>query len=215
MKLQEEILKHPRLVATLKYAHLAGKLIYSTQTEEHQKADLEQYTYERHGYSCEDITGVWNPDSVGAWFKCQLENFKSYYEDFGFLSALGSLSLRLPWSGWVWVIDSKNTIIHEIAMEKWRKVSKNEKTATKYDDLVKAVCPVEVITYLNEHYVLLNENLWVSKTDPSVMVFDEGAKPFKYKDGWSKEQLGEILAYWYESIMEEKITPEYQEGLAW
>lgn len=203
----EYIKDHPRLILILRYAKLSGRLRFSPQSLEIQEEDKENHIPKREGFYCDDINGFWLPDSFKTYIQGNIENFKEAYNDFGFFAAFKFLSLKVPWSGWAWVVESKSTVKHEIAMVKWRQLKKSDKH--KYDDLVKAVCPLEVNAYLKENYIQLSPACWVGKKDPSVIIFDEELKPFALKDGWSTAQLGEIFEHWYECIVEEKIKAEF------
>lgn len=200
-EINNKIKQNPRLLAVLKHANETGQLVFNIQDGS-----------EEEGSYSSDITGVYMPDNVFDFLKnIYLSIRESIQQKFGIIDAISFLPKTIPWSGWVWCIDSNLSIKHEVTMIKYR----DKKNKLKYDDIFNSVCPVEVDKYLSEWYHNLGDGMFVSKHDPSLIVYDESLKPFKKEKGWSHEQMGEILELWYEKIIDRKTKAVINNQLDW
>lgn len=200
-KINNKIKENPRLLAVLKDANETGQLVFNIQDGS-----------EEEGSFSSDITGVYMPDNLFDFFKNLYLSIKeSISQKFSIIDAMSFLPKTIPWSGWVWCIDSFLSIKHAVAMKKYRE--KNNKK--KYDEVFNSVCPVEVANYLSELYYDLGNGLFVGKHDPSLIVYDESLKPFNKEKGWSQKQMGEILEIWYEKILSKKTKAVYERQIEW
>ena len=201
-----------RVRAVIEYAKKKGVLVYSPQSLETDDAGLAK----RKGYSAEDVTGFWSP-GVKDYFCGNYYNFIKAWEEFGFLSAFKFLSLSSPWSGWTWVIDSSRAIAHEIIDSKIKKMSKKEQELARlnYASLINKVTKEEIFESIKSDFEKINDAIWVSKHDASVIIYDEEFKRYLYPDGWSKEQIGEILSEWLEVVAQVKLPVKYAKEASW
>lgn len=217
IKNKELIQGHPRLVLLIKLAIKTGKIKYSPQSVM-TEFNEETGKYVRQGYYAEDVTGFWYPDSLTTYIKGNWENWKSGYEDFGFWKAWKFLSLSLPWSAWCFVVDAKKTIAYDIVddqiVEERKQKGKKVDTAN-YVERMNQVTAVEIQEHLQKNYHQIAPAIWVSPQDPSVFIYDEAFKPFALADGWNEEQMGEIMAEWFEALTGVKVKPKYIANASW
>lgn len=199
------IKNNERTISVIEYAKHKGVLKYSTQSVETEEG-------RKSGYSSEDVTGFWKIN-LKSLINGNIETFKEMKEEFGFWKALSFLHFSLTVSGWTWVIDSKDAIKHELTMMKIREGRKNN--YDQYKEVYNTITEENINEYLNEHYTKITPSLYVSNTDSTVMVYDEKLKPFALPDGWTTNQLGEILEEWIEHVGNVRVKAEHIEGAEW
>lgn len=188
---------------------LDDKVIYfDPQAPEIQEKTIEAgYEIgERLGFSSEDINVYYRPN-FKEFINGNLTMYKEMFELFmdslksknsllkkikaSFFS-LGAISLELEWAHWFWVVDSLDSISFDIAQKKIKK-----ENLTDFEKIVQSITREEKLNYVNEHYVQVNDYMWVSETDPTCLIYDNEHKPYALKNGWSKDQIGEILVEWF------------------
>ena len=212
--------KLPQLKAILTLAKATGVLKFSPQASEIQpEEDINGYTVpSRHGFYAEDITGFYNPSTFKTYASANWTNFKEAWEEFGFFSAFKFLSLIPPWTGWAWVVDSISTVKTDIIDDRIRAEKsslKKEEMYKKYKELAAAVTDEEVLVELQKHHIKINDRLWVSAGDPTCMIYDNKAKPYTLKDGWSAQQVGEILEEWTYELFKLKVKAKHVPDAPW
>jgi hypothetical protein len=202
----------PRINLIISYAKSKGVLLYSPQTDETQIRE----DSESRGYSSEDITGFWRP-GLKTYITGNVKSFKKAWQDFGFFTAFKFLSLTSPWSGWVWDVSSFSSLSFYVAEAKLSELSLDErkKSRKRIRESALAVTQEETIKYLEADYQKVGEGMWVSKTDPSVIIYNEQLKSFDLPDGWSTEQLGEILEEWAQFVCSTKIKSRLIKSASW
>lgn len=205
-------LEVPLVKKVLEYAKDNKALKYSPQAVEEEEG-------RRKGYYAEDVTGFYYPESFRDYLTYNIDAFKKAKEEFGFFKAFQFLSIYWHWSSWIWVVDSKDTIKDDVVDKIIQATGKNQNERLlmrqKHSEYVAKVTDEEVTKELLENYDQISPAIWVSKKDPLVIVYDKKYKPYAYKDGWSKEQIGEILSEWLFVISQEKIEPKYVEDASW
>ena len=212
-----DLSKDPRLQLVIAYALKHKCLMFSPQSSEIQHADLEYGSPYQEGFSAEDVSGFWYPDSILTYLKGNWDNFKSGLE-FGFFRAFSFLSLGLPWSSWCWTIDSRNTLRYDIvtaAIAKETNRKKKNDLYKEFNSLLLAVTEDQIEENLSRNYIQVSKSLWISPNDPSVMVYDERFKSYNLLHGWSKAQLGEILEEWFKLVTDQEIKSKFIENASW
>lgn len=197
----------------LSEASKSGFIFFSPQGEEISEESTDQYwkTPKREGISSVDIYGYWLPSFL-EYFKgnmdAYMEGVEVYLESLpkrnilkkiiAYVKAINFLELKIPWMSWVWVIDSLDSFRYDIVRENLKKVSKKERLNQDFNLLCSKVSREELFIYVNENYARISPNLWVSREDPGVIVYNnyEEGKPYGLKDGWTFHQLAEILSEW-------------------
>jgi hypothetical protein len=214
---QRELIKgHPRLISLIELALWTGKLKYCPQAYE-TEIDEETKEVRRDGYYAEDVTGFWMPRDFSTYIESNVTAFKEAREEFGFWAAFKFLTLSLPWSGWCFVVDAKKTLAYEIVDEYYAdQVQKGHKRNYQdYDQKVNLVTPEQINEKLKQDYLQIHPAIWVSPQDPTCFIVDEQLIPFAKKDGWTTNQMGEILALWFEAMTGKKVSPQYVPGAPW
>jgi hypothetical protein len=112
-------------------------------------------------------------------------------------------------------VDAKKTIPHDIAREKATQARINKQKVLPYEELLAQVSELEAENYLKHHYTQIAPAIWVAPQDPTCFIYDEKYKPFQYKDGWSTEQMGEILEEWFEALTGHKVTAKHILNAPW
>jgi hypothetical protein len=92
MKHEDLIKNHPRLKLIIKLALETKTLKYSPQAMEKEPLEEGSLEMRREGYYAEDVTGFWMPDSFTSYLKCNIENFKEGFKEFGIGGAFSMLS---------------------------------------------------------------------------------------------------------------------------
>lgn len=179
---------------------------------------------DREGLYSEDISGYVTP-TIKDYFKLNWESYLEGYavyteslvpaknifqkikNDFRKLSALvkalNFVSFSTPWTHWVWVVDSLDSVAHDIVIKEMRK--NHSYSMDEYKAQVQKITREQKIAYLDSIYLKISDRMWVSETDPGVIVYDNHQKPYQLKDGWSYEQVGEILSEWVLLMTGEKV----------
>jgi len=200
-----------KLRGVINHALKTGKLKFSTQHYENNQEG-------RNGYSSEDITGFYVPDSLLDYIKANIMNYIESVKEFGFIKAFSFCSFKLPWSGWVWVVSSVGSIGYDLIDSMIREEENPEKKELlqkNYHEYAKSFSRDEIYYYLNSHFLKLSAHIWVNRNDPTDLVYDEKYKPYNLPDGWSTEQLGQILAEWFKEITNQSIEPLFIEDAKW
>lgn len=194
-------------------------LLFSPQSQEIEKRNPdENYPIkDRFGFSSEDINVIWTPSFI-EYFKDNINAFKEGYNFFleeknktffkkvqSFFKAFSFVEFTFNWTGWFWVVDSLDSISHDIVIEKSRKINKQSKTKFDYFLEVSKISYEERIKYVNKNYIKVNNNMWISESDPACLIYDPINKPYGLKDGWTTEQIGEILSEWFFVMTSEKV----------
>lgn len=212
--------KLPQLKGILTLAESTGVLKFSPQSSEIQpEEEVSGYTVpSRHGFYAEDITGFYNPSTFKTYVQANWSNFKEAWDEFGFFSAFKFLSLIPPWTGWAWVVDSITTVRSDVVDQKIRAErsgKKKDEMNQKYKELCDAVTEEEILAELKKHHIKINNNLWVSTSDPTCIIYDNKAKPYALKDGWSAAQVGEILEEWCQELFRLKVKAKHIPDAPW
>lgn len=199
--------------SVIKYAKEEGVLFWGAQTEESYKDIAEDgiLIKEKNGFIAEDLNGFFYP-SLKDMFELNYKWFVENREEFGLFYALKQLDFSRPWSRWVWVVDSIDTVVYDIADEKFdRKRHRGE----DYEKILLTITKDDVTKFLGENYQQLTPAIWVSSSDPTVMIYDKEKKPYGLKGGWSKDQMGEILEEWFKAVTDQKIQNFFVEDSDW
>jgi hypothetical protein len=204
-------------------------------------------SYDVMGLSSSDVCSYWNfywwmPKN---WRKFK-ESFLEYLEDINEFVVTGFFSrlkkdpaflvkniqtfvfvlnpFRVRRSGWIWVCDSKQSIIKS---ESWDLAEDIEAQKFGYKDSldffekrnqtivslsyeeIKNLAeslekkePERVWEYfLSKHkYVQVSEFMWINELDFTCFVIDEKITPFDLRDGWSEKELTKPISIWIKTI---------------
>lgn len=206
-------------------------LFFNPQAPEIAPEDSEdgQKSKARYGLYSEDINGFYSPN-----FKEYCESLVSQYKDgvelyqdfinapkttldkvlnkfsvvLSYIKALNFIDFSLTQEYWVWVVDSLDTIRYDIVDETYRRKTKVFQKDV-YEEKAKNITREQMLDYVCKNYEQVSERMWVSTTDPTVIVYDNLAKPYKLRDGWSVDQIGEILSEWLEMMSGKEIAAEH------
>lgn len=217
--LKERALRNKRLQGSLERANRLGYFevfTYECEKYNHEEWDetgnrIEKSTdvFDVEGHCCADFSGLYSPSFVSMiraiWEWAKEDKFNWKLNPF-----------KMPWSGWIWVIDSleseKSALVDEWADEtnalpddyKSEEFSKACKERIKVEDkLYKVVTKDQVRNYLDsktENYYKVNDFMWVNLVDPTCFVIDEAVFPFDLKDGWSSKKCAFLIGRWLESM---------------
>jgi hypothetical protein len=165
----------PQALAVVNLAKKTGKLRYSPQSPE----SFDLANHKRAGFSAEDITGFWSP-GVFSYITGNFYNFFSAWKEFGFIEAFRFLSLKTRWSGWVWVVDALSLCAEDVLDEKIKFMSpiQQKEARRNYKTLVGEVTESEIAIYLNKYFYQVSDWMWIAKSDPTVILYNQNFKPF-------------------------------------
>jgi hypothetical protein len=120
---------------------------------------------------------------------------------------------------WIFVIDSLSSTITEISYnmaedEMARKLGykdrithyKKTKKIFSYDDVLKLAKEIEknkkeqILLEMEKEIgiIKVSDHIWINEADPGVMIIDETLIPFDMKNGWSPDQLAQIVEIWFD-----------------
>lgn len=203
-------------------------LLFNPQAPEIQLSEMDgdSLMIERFGLYSEDISGYWTPN-LREYFEEIIESYKvgvSLYSEMikypknkldkprylaqkllASLKALGFIQWSTPWATWIWVLDSLDTIAYDVATIQSRSLPRKDQDLTL---LASKVTYEQRLQYVKDNYFELSPHLWVAKNDVGVIIYDPKAKPYGLKNGWSFEQVGEILSEWFRNMTDEPIRAE-------
>jgi hypothetical protein len=200
---QDLLTKNIRQV--LKYAKKNKVLYFCPQEEEIETPD-QMNARDRQGFVFTDVNGFYTPSLFDYFW----ENIKCIYQftrDFGLKYAFSGTSFTPSWSGWVWVVSSLDEWSEDIVVDRFGKYPKN------YNEEVAKITEQDRIDFMNDPengYISINWYMWVNKVDPTVIVYDPKNKPYDMRDGWSTEQIGEILSDWASVIGNIEVPAKYK-----
>lgn len=202
-----------------------GVLLFNPQAPEIQlpEMDGDSLMIERFGLYSEDISGYWRPN-LSEYFNGIIGSYKdgiSLYSEsvkipktkfdnprylaqklLASLKALGFIQWSTPWATWIWVLDSLDTISYDVATIQSRSIPRKDQDLTL---LASKVTYEQQLQYVKDNYFELAPHLWVAKNDVGVIIYDPKAKSYGLKNGWSFEQVGEILSEWFKHMTDEPI----------
>lgn len=166
------------------------------------KMESKEFTEGRTGYSSEDISGFYLPESIQEYFMSNCISYMESVSEFGWFSSLKLLSLELPWQQWVWTLNSTQYVANDIVDEKIINTRGKKDKKNSYEELLREVSQEQIEEYLNKNYQRKGKNIWVNPKDFSDFQYDYKAKPYKLTDGWSHSQVEEIMKEWLKEVMQ-------------
>lgn len=237
MKTHKLLENHDRYQKLLQEAEEEGILFFNPQAPEIQKEE-DEGGYKipaRYGLNSEDINGYFTP-TLKEYFQGIKDQYKAgleLYSEFirpsntllgkalnclkkagAYIKALNWIQPSIPWASWIWVVDSLATIPHDIIREQDReKKGRYIHNPEEYQKRIASVSREECIAYLDKNYVKVAEGMWVAENDPGVIVYDNSLKPYSLADGWSNDQVGEILTEWAEVMAGVKVLAVLREEI--
>ena len=186
------------------------------------------------GHTWEDVEGVWylNPFSLADWvlwfeffFRLIKESFKDGWirnrkRKGDFLRSIRNVAwwiwrmaphdLTFKRYNWIWVVESFSVIRNDLAEEALDAKYKITNIPPgqykeRLDKEYAAVTPDQILEYLKANAYQISNAMWVSKSDPTVIMVNEQIVLYDMKDGWSDKKVASIIRQWFYLLFSLKV----------
>lgn len=191
---------------------------------ETQVGPRENGFYDVEGHTWTDIDGYfsinpfkWNDlkryvKNIGSWVKdfFELFTFKSPGPALQF--AWSTMPFRFTWQSWVWTVEAMETIKDDLIWDKMEAIHGEKMSRMIRQDYKKfreeeikidaTITRQDLIEYANQNYYRITPYMWVSKSDPTVILIDQVLRPYDLRNGWSNLMISTIVWEWLQIVGE-------------
>lgn len=171
--------------------------------------------YDVEGHSWTDIHGFYTLNFLSPkdWWLLARATWswvKDMYDMRSLSFTVATIPFRRVWHNWVWTVESFDVIRNDMAEAEMEKLGieytwqARDVYTAKFAEIKAAYTLADIFGYLSEHYYPIASQVfftvWVSKTDPTVIVANEEFYKYDLKDGWSDKMIGFIIQEWFKAV---------------
>ena len=157
--------------------------------------------YDHEGHSTVDISTSFYP-SILEYIKANLYGLWEciWYDGWHGRSIWWlNFRFRLPWDGWVWTINSFDSIKADMAMDMTIKETVGVTLNDKYEEFYSKLMDSDVQRWLDGHCKYIGCGYWILQNDETCFFVDEkyAETKFDLRDGWSNGKCAVLLSDWF------------------
>ena len=157
--------------------------------------------YDHEGHTCVDLCSDYYPSILGYIKENLYGIWECLYHDgwVGRSMWKYNFRLRLPWSGWIWTLNSFGGLKADIALNKTIDDPEYSICMSKYDKFYAELTGTDIVKWLDENCRNIGCGYWVDKEDETCFFVDERHTETKFdlRDGWSNGKCALLLSDWF------------------